>query len=454
MRSRDVGLAKFLTCASTGQLGGKMQHDTRAIYQPRQNVRVGKITFDQFEVRMRWNRGHCAGQGQQAQRISGVKQALQQRATDPARSSRCGYIDLASGLAHRDRQSIGLALRIAKKDLGPAIGVFDIFPPRGKARRRLAAEHVGGAKRQTVRRRNHCPAAIVVGVVHAIDGDRHPGHAVLGAPQLEAATDFGQLLETVGVDQPLGGRRRAVRVLQEHRPVEGGHVKPALVFAHPPRVAGKDVVEPGPDPGQGIFHPVRGFTRLTDQQIPTVVRPDPDDLAGRRADQVGAVIAAILDRTADVKRAVEFGHAHRDFRQWPTLRPLVDHLAPAQRPVAAGRGGPDLIAFKIVERAGIKLTVRHGHHEDAVVGGIAKTQIARHFPVAGLGVVRAHQHAAAVRVELNPLARRGGVKIAVKRHQFAEGRDVVIADSGFAGGLEVQPVLRAQHMRRTAADHG
>src|SRR5262245_44297407 len=119
-----------------------------------------------------------------------------------------------------------------------------------------------------------------------------------------------------------------------------------------------------------------------------------------------AVIASILDRTADVECIVECAERHRDLVQRSAIGAALYHLLPLAGPAAVGSGFPDLIAVVMVERAGVEMIVEHTHLEYAVVCWVAETAFACWLPISRLRISRAHDERRSVAIESHSFARR------------------------------------------------
>ncbi len=295
--------------------------------------------------------------------------------------------------------------------------------------------------------------AVVVRIAQACPRNRHPVDPVSGAPELKPAAQPDELIHAELPHHAPNQTRRAAGVGQEHAPVEGGNVEPAVVDRHAPDVAGEEVVESRPHPGERIFHALPSASRAAYDEVPRVVRIDTKKLSGGRAHLVRPVVASVLDTRSHIQRAVEGAHAQRHLIQAAAMGAAVDHLRPAARPVPRRGRLPDLEAAVMVERAGVEMMVEFGKFEDPHVRRILESGRTGQLPGTPGRVGRTHDYGFPRGVPRGPLTGRRRKQMSVEGHEGSKRGNIRTTEAGIRDDVEVETVFRTENRSLGAAKH-
>jgi hypothetical protein len=127
------------------------------------------------------------------------------------------------------------------------------------------------------------------GIPMALIQDARPAFPIFGAPQLEATLHGGLPLQGYIEGFPLVSSQIQGIFMGGHRPHDG--------------VVG--VIETGTVGRERYLQPVRRKPRSSCQEIPTVIREDPEQFEGGRTHVIGLVVAKTWQAAAHVERTVE-----------------------------------------------------------------------------------------------------------------------------------------------------
>src|SRR5262249_15646281 len=136
---------------------------------------------------------------------------------------------------------------------------------------------------------------------------------------------------------------------------------------------------------------VRCLSRLTNNQIPSVVGVNSEDFGRCRADIIVVVKTTILDRGTHVQCAIERAQRHGNLIQATPPTPERDHFLPIEGRTAVTIGFPDLESLVDVHSARIKMSFHRSHLKDRNVVWIAKTWLANGYPRSPGGILARQQ---------------------------------------------------------------